>query len=144
MVFDANLVLHDGTEITADITPTSTTRASGSAVIDLKKTPATGLYAVMIVGADLAEASDTLAVSIQHSASEATGYETVASFPTLTQGSNMPGTWVLRFSANRMLDGSVSRYVRALIDVTDNDAGGDFSATSVEIMITPHAEVIGW
>ena len=48
MPFDNNLMLHDGTTITADITPTSTSRSSGSAVINLKKTTAAGMYAVTV------------------------------------------------------------------------------------------------
>jgi len=140
MVFDAQLVLHDGTAITADITPTSTTRSSGSAVIDLKKTPANGLDCVMIVGNDLAEASDTLLVTIQHSASEGSGYEEIARFPTLTKGTNMPGTFKLRFTSNKTLDGTTARYVRALIDITDDDSGGDFTVSGVEIMLANDAE----
>ena len=85
MAFDEQLVLHDGTDITASITPTSaTTRTDGSIVLDLKKTPADGLDVVMIVANDLAETSDTLQVTIQHSATEGSGYEEIARFPLLT------------------------------------------------------------
>lgn len=143
MVFDANLVLHDGTTITADITPTSTTRSGGSAVVDLGKTPADGLYAVLIMGADLGAASDTLQVTIEHSASAGSGFEEVARFPLLTKGTGMPGTYILRFGSNRMANGATAQYVRGKIDATDA-SGSDFTVANVWLNITPHAEVIGW
>jgi hypothetical protein len=140
---DNNLVLHDGTTITADITPTSTTRSSGSAVINLKKTPATGLYAVLIMGADLGASSDTLQVTIEHSASAGSGYEEVARFPLLTKGTGMPGTYIVRFGSNRMANGATAQYVRGKIDATDA-SGSDFTVANVWLNITPHAEIIGW
>ena len=131
MTFDASLVLHDGTTITADITPVSTTRASGSAVIKIATTSAKGMAAVMIVGADLAETSDTLLVTIEESDTEASGYVEVARFPLLTKGTGMPGTYVRRFDSNK-------DYIRAKIDVTDADAGSDFTVASVYIMLAYH------
>ena len=144
MVFDANLVLHDGTTITADSSPTSTTRSGGSAVLDIRKTAATGLYAVLFVGADLAETSDTMQITIEHSAAVGSGYEEVARFPLLTKGTGMPGTYIARFGSNRMANGSVAQYVRGKIDITDADSGSDFTVANVYLNITPHAEVIGW
>lgn len=131
MPFDADLVLHDGTTITATITPVSTTRASGSAVIDLRKTAAKGMSAVLIMGADLAETSDTLQVSIQESASEATGYREVARFPLLTKGTGMPGTYVIRFATNW-------QYVRALITAVDSDSGSDFTVATCYVLLSPY------
>lgn len=131
-MFDVEGILHDGTEITADLAPTSTTRANGSAVIDLKKTPAKGLSVVMVVQNDLFEANDTMQVTIEDSDVVNSGYVEMARFPLLTQGTGMPGTYILRFQ-------STKRYVRAKIDVTDADAGGDFSAKGVYILLSPHA-----
>jgi|SRR3990167_1389101 len=131
MPFDANLVLHDGTTITADISPTSTTRSSGSAVLDVKESPAKGISVVLIMGADLAESGDTLLVTIEESTAEASGYVEVARFPLLTQGTGMPGTYILRCQIE-------DRYMRAKIDVTDSDSGGDFSVASCYILVSPY------
>jgi len=131
-MFDALLMPHDGTTITANITPVLTTRVSGSAVIDLGETPAKGLSAVMMVGADLAETSDTLQVTIQECATLTGTFVEVGHFPLLTKGTGMPGTYVCRFHVEE-------RYVRALIVVSDSDAGGDFTVASVYILLTPYA-----
>ncbi len=130
-MFDEDLIFHDGTTITGDITPTSKTRSSGSAVLDIRETGSRGMAAVMIVQNDLAETSDTLQVTIQESDTEGSGYEDVAAFPLLTQGTGMPGTYMRRFVSQK-------RFVRALIDITDNDSGGDFTVASVFVMLTPH------
>lgn len=130
-MFDSNLVLHDGTAITATITPTSTTRSSGSAVLDIKETAAKGMDLVLIVQNDLAEASDTLQVDLQESDTEGSGYVEIARFGLLTKGTGMPGTYNLRFNTQK-------RYIRALITATDNDSGGDFTVTGVYVLLTPH------
>ena len=136
MAFDANLVFHDGTEITADVTPTSVTRTSGSAVLSIPGgTPAKGLAAVLIVGADLAEAGDTLLVTIEECATVNGTYVEVARFPLLTKGTGMPGSYVRRFDSNK-------EFIRAKIDITDSDAGSDFSATLVHILLAYHPFIL--
>ena len=131
MAFDANNMFHDGTTITADISPTSVTRTSGSMVLDLKETRAQGLAAILIVDADLAETNDTLLVTIEECATVNGTYVEVARFPLLTKGTGMPGTYIRRFSAEK-------RYVRAKIDITDADVGGDFTVAGVYILAAPH------
>lgn len=124
MPFDANLVMHDGTAITANITPTSETRSSGSAVIDLEtETGAKGLAVVLIMAADLAETSDTLQITIEECDTVAGTYVEMARFPLLTKGVGMPGTYIERFVAEE-------RYIRAKIVVVDSDAGGDFTVVA--------------
>lgn len=118
MAFDANLVLHDGTAITASISPVDTTRTSGSAVIDLLSTYGVkGMAAVLIMAADLEAASDTLTITIEESAAYASGFVEIAAFPVLTYGTGMPGTYIVRFDAQK-------RYVRAKIVVHDDSGGG--------------------
>jgi len=136
MPFDANLVLHDGTTITADVTPTSATRTSGSAVLNIPGgTPAKGLAAVLVVGADLAEASDTLQVTIEECATVNGTYVEVARFPLLTKGTGMPGTYVRRFDSNKA-------FIRAKIDITDADAGSDFTVANVYILLAYHPFIL--
>lgn len=122
-MFDDNLTLHDGTAITADISPTSTTRSSGSAVIDLRKTGAKGMAAVLILNADLAEASDTMQVTIEECATVDGTYVEVTRFGLLTKGTGMPGTYIRRFDTDK-------QYVRAKIDINDADAGSDFTVVA--------------
>lgn len=129
-MFDASLMCHDGTTITATVTPTSTTRTSGSAVIDLKQTPAQGLSAVLIMGADLEGASDTILVTIEESDTEGSGYVEVARFPTLTKGTGMPGTYIIRFATDL-------RYVRALITCVDNSGSG-YTVANVYVLLSPY------
>jgi len=131
MPFDSELVMHDGTTITADIAPTSLTRTGGSAVIDLRETPAKGLACVLVMGADLAEASDTILVTIEECATVGGTYAEVARFPLLTKGTGMPGTYIRRFSAEE-------QFVRAKIDVVDADAGADFTVANVFILLAYH------
>ena len=129
-MFDASLMLHDGTTITGDITPVSTTASSGSAVIDLKQTSSLGMSAVLIMGADLEGTSDTILVSIQESAVEGSGYVEVARFPTLTKGTGMPGTYIIRFTTDL-------RYVRALITTVDSSGSG-YTVASVYVLLSPY------
>jgi len=136
MAFDANLVFHDGTAITADITPTSATRTSGSAVLSIPGgTPAKGLAVVLVVGNDLAEASDTLQVTIEECATVDGTYVEVARFPLLTKGTGMPGSYVRRFDSNK-------EFIRAKIDITDADAGSDFTVASVHILLAYHPFIL--
>lgn len=132
MVFDADGVFHDGTTITADITPTSVTRSSGSAVLNLAKTPAAGLSVVLIMRADLAETSDTILITIEESATANGTYVEVARFPLLTRGTGMPGTYILRFQTDLS-------HVRAKIDITDADSGSDFSVANCFVLLSPYA-----
>ena len=118
MVFDANLVMHDGTAITASLSPVLTSRVSGSAVIDLLSTHGVkGLAAVLIVAADLEAASDTLTVTIEESTAYGSGFVEIAAFPVLTYGTGMPGTYIVRFDVQK-------RYIRAKIVVHDDSGGG--------------------
>ena len=130
MPFDANLVLHDGTNITGDITPTSTTRSSGSAVLNIKQTAAKGVAWVLVMQNDLAEASDTILVTIEESATANGTYVEVARFPLLTKGTGMPGTYSLNFQTNLA-------HVRAKIDVNDDDSGGDFAVSGLYVLLVP-------
>lgn len=130
-MFDEDLILHDGTAITATISPTSVTRSSGSAVLDIGETASIGINAVMIVQNDLAEDSDTLDVTIEESDTEGSGYVEIASFALLTKGTGMPGTYSLRFVTQK-------RFVRAVITAVDNDSGGDFAVSGVFVKLTPH------
>lgn len=131
MPFDYNMMFHDGTTITADISPTSETRTSGSKVLDVRGTPAKGMAVVLAIGADLAEASDTLQVTIEECATVNGTYVEVARFPLLTKGTGMPGTYIRRFDSNK-------QFIRAKIDITDADAGGDFTVASVYILLAFH------
>lgn len=128
MAFDANLVLHDGTTITADIAATSLTSASGSACLDIRETRNVGLVAHLMVGNDLAEINDTLQVTIEHCATVDGTYVEVARFPLLTKGTGMPGHYQLLFS-------TFLQFIRAKVDITDADAGSDFSVAGVHILL---------
>jgi len=100
---DLNL-FHDGTTIAqgATIAPVSTTRASGYAVLDLKKTGSKGLGVVMVLPA--AVSADEITALVQHSDAEASGYTTVSSFPVAAAA----GVYTTRFQ-------STKRYVRVHI-----------------------------
>lgn len=132
MAFDSLGMFHDGTEITADIALTTLTRTNGSAVLDLRQSPFTGWAVVMIVGADLAETDDTLTVTIEECATVDGTYVEVATFPVLTKGTGMPGTYIRRFDTNK-------QFVRCKIDVYDADSGTDFTVTGVYIFLCPPA-----
>ncbi|KKM61365.1 hypothetical protein LCGC14_1532470 [marine sediment metagenome] len=114
-MLDENNVLHDGTEITADLSPTSTTRTSGSAVLDLRKSPAKGLYAVVFQAENLDDPADLALISIEQSSDLANWVE-LARFIDLT-GARAPDT-------QERLVKITARYVRAKIDVTDDDGSG--------------------
>lgn len=128
-VTDANTVLHDGTTITADLSPTSTTRTNGSAVIDLGKSAVQKvLWALMFLDEDVAESGDTIDVTIEQSDSEASGFDRIAIFPQITSAATSDKHYSIPFSATK-------RYVRAKIDVTDDDSGGDFSVANLRVLI---------
>ena len=127
-MLDTNNVLHDGTEITADISPTSTTRTSGSAVLDLRKSPAKGLYAVVHQAENFDAPADSAIVSIEQSADLANWVE-LARFVDLT-GARAPDT-------QERLVKITARYVRAKIAVTD-DGGGGLSLDNCVIALATH------
>ena len=131
-MFDALNMFHDGTAITADITPTSLTRSGGSAALDLRQSPAKGWAVVMIVSNDLAETDDTLLVSIEDCATVDGTYRERARFPLLTKGTGMPGTYIIHFDTDK-------QFVRAKIDVYDADSGTDFTVSGVYIFLCPPA-----
>jgi len=135
MPFDANNVFHDGTTITGNLSPTSITRTSGSSVLAVMSTPAKGMAAVLVMGADLAEASDTFQVSIEECATVDGTYVEVARFPLLTKGTGMPGTYIRRFDSNK-------DYIRAKIVATDSDAGSDFTVANVHILLAFHPFIL--
>lgn len=90
---DANQIFHDGTNFTATVTPVSTTRSGGSAVIDIGKSGECGLWVeltlpVAIVGSG----SPTVDAKVQYSdsATFASGVEDGPAFPQLT-GSTAAG-----------------------------------------------------
>lgn len=139
MPFDANLLLHDGTAITADLTPTSTTRSSGSVCIDLgagQVGTGSGLMecsAVVIDPDGLTDTDDTVAIDIQACATVDGTYTTIASFPDMNGSSYASAsTKIIRFGVD-----PVYRYVRAYINITDN-AGGDFSEV-LYVLLQPWA-----
>lgn len=128
MAFDANLVFHDGAEITATVTPISLARTNGSIVLEIKETPAKGLSVVMIVTEDIDGATDTLQVTIEESAGVNGTYVEVARFPLLVQGTGMPGTYIRRFDSNKA-------FVRALLTATDVGGGAGFSLDNCHILL---------
>lgn len=116
--YDSQLNLHDGTTITGTITPTSKTRSSGSAVIEMPGgTPADGMVAVLNIPSDIDGATDTLDVDIQDSDTEGSGYATIASFAQHTNGDATPNVQFRRFLTTKS-------FVRALITATDVGGSG--------------------
>jgi len=132
MPFDSNLTFHDGTAITATVTPTSTTRTSGSAALDVGTggLPADGMSVVMIMQNDLEAASDTLIVTIERCATVDGTYQEVATFPTHTYGDGAQ-TRIIRV-------GSHQRYLRALLTISDASGSG-YTVSGVYIYLVPHA-----
>ena len=139
MAFDALNMFQDGTAITKDLAQTSLTRGAntlpGTACLDLRQSPAKGWAVVMVVSNDLAEASDTLLVSIEDCATVDGTYRERARFPLLTKGTGMPGTYVRRFDSNK-------QFIRAKIDITDADAGSDFTVAGVYIFLAYHPFIV--
>ncbi len=132
-VVDNNTVLHDGTTITADVSPVSTTRTNGSAVIDLGKSAIHQvLWALMFLAEDLAESGDTMDVIIEQSASVDSGFDRIAIFPQITSAPTAEKSYSIPFSATK-------RYLRARIDITDDDAGGDFSVANCQVLVSTFA-----
>ncbi len=130
MPVDANLVLHDGTTITADISPTSLTRTNGSAVIDLGETTIKGLFALMYLDEDLAESGDTMVISIEESSDLSTWVE-LARFPEITDAATADAIYE-RSIVSKL------RYIRVKINITDDDGGADFSVANCRVILSTH------
>ena len=64
-------------------------------------------------------------VTIEESAAVASGWQEIARFPQVTAAQRERS---LSFVSNL-------RYIRAKIDITDNDSGGDFSLANVHILL---------
>jgi len=108
---DTNLNFHDGTNFTATVTPTSTTRSGGSAVLDVGKSGVKGLWVELVLTAAIVgSGSPTIDVKIQYSdsATFASGIEDGPAFPQLT-GSTAAGY------RRSLLCQSKRRYWRALL-----------------------------
>jgi hypothetical protein len=108
---DTNLVFHDGTNFTATVTPVSTTRSGGSAVLDMGKSGVKGFWVQAILAVAIVGASGTIDVKIQYSdsATFASGIEDGPSFPQLNNTST-----VVPYRRS-LLCQTKRRYVRALL-----------------------------
>lgn len=85
---DANLIFHDGTNFTATVTPASTTRSGGSAVLDIGKSGYDGLWVQLALSAAVVgSGSPTIDAKVQYSdsATFASGVEDGPAFPQLTE-----------------------------------------------------------
>ena len=135
-MFDANMVLIDGTSTLTTGTHTPSTSASsrsnGAIVIDIRETGASGLVAVLILS-ELGGAADsyTLTGFIEVSDNENFGsiisevgkFDILAASKGVILGIETPDIVLLRFATGR-------RYVRANLTVS-NDFGG------VKVYLTP-------
>lgn len=84
---DNNLIFHDGTNFTATVTPTSTTRSGGSAVLDVNKSGEAGLWVELVNAAVITGAgSPTIDAKVQYSdsATFASGVEDGPAWPQIT------------------------------------------------------------
>lgn len=85
---DANMIFHDGTNFTATVTPASTTRSGGSAVLDVGKSGVNGLdIELCLIAAIVGSGSPTIDCKIQFSDSStfASGVEDGPAWPQLTE-----------------------------------------------------------
>ncbi len=143
MVFDANLILLDGTIDLSDSThtaPTSTTRdaATGAAVIDIRETSYVGLAAVLICQDAANGSTDTLTAFIEVSDAEAFGsdvhemgkFDLAAATKGVILGSEVPNIFVVRFHTKK-------QYVR--LNVTVGTSPDTFD--TVKCFLTPYAGV---
>ncbi|CAK0772554.1 hypothetical protein CCP3SC15_450005 [Gammaproteobacteria bacterium] len=86
---DSNLVFHDGTNFTATVTPASTTRSGGSAVLDVGKSGERGLWVQLALTAVVVgSGTPTIDCKVQYSdsATFASGVEDGPAFPQLVEG----------------------------------------------------------
>ncbi len=120
---DALLSFHDGTSFTGTITPASTTRASGSAVLDVGKSGTEGLWVQLSLVTKPTGTSPTIDAKIQYSdsATFASGVEDGPAFPQVT-GSSVNGT------TRALLCQSKRRYWRCLLTV-----GGTLTAVTLYV-----------
>jgi len=83
---DANLIFHDGTNFTATVTPASTTRSGGSAVLDMGKSGEKGVWVEAALLAAAVGTSPTVDAKVQYSdsATFASGVEDGPAFPQIT------------------------------------------------------------
>lgn len=108
---DANLIFHDGTNFTATVTPVSTTRAGGSAVLDLGKTGGMDLWAEAALTVVMVGAGGTIDVKFQasDSATFASGIEDLGAIPQISTASTLAGyRRAIKIMTKR-------RYVRAVL-----------------------------
>lgn len=108
---DANLIFHDGTNFTATVTPASTTRSGGSAVLDIGKSGKNGLWVQLALTAAVVGSGDpTIDAKVQYSdsATFASGIEDGPAFPQLI-GTTAVGT------RRTLLCQSKRRYWRVLL-----------------------------
>lgn len=84
---DNNLIFHDGTNFTATITPVSTTRSGGSAVLDIGKSGKDGLWIEAdLIALVVGSGSPTVDAKVQYSdsATFASGIEDGPAWPQFT------------------------------------------------------------
>jgi hypothetical protein len=122
---DTNLIFHDGTTFTSTVTPASTTRANGSAVLDIGKSGEGGLWLQLANIAAITGTSPTVDAKVQYSdsATFASGIENGPAFPQIT---NATAAGYRR----SILCQSKRRYWRVLLT-----AGGTITATNIEAYI---------
>lgn len=110
---DTNLIFHDGTNFTATVTPTSTTRSGGSAVLDVGKSGAKGLWVQLaLTAAVVGSGSPTIDAKIQYSdsATFASGIEDGPKFTQLVDTGATPAGF-----RQELLCQSKKRYWRCLL-----------------------------
>lgn len=81
---DTNLIFHDGTNFTATVTPNSTTRSGGSAVLDVGKSGEHGIPVQLVLpSVIIGSGSPTIDAKMQYSdsATFASGVEDGPAFP---------------------------------------------------------------
>jgi hypothetical protein len=120
MARDKNLILHDGTTFTSTITPNSTTRSGGSAVLDIGKTGAEGLWVQMAENTVIAGSSPTVDIKLQASSSAtfASDIEDLGAFQQVS------GTGAIQRVEKKIV--TKRRYLRAVITV-----GGTLTTGSI-------------
>lgn len=85
---DNNLIFHDGTNFTATVTPASTTRSGGSAVLDMGKSGINGVWVqASLLAAIVGAGSPTVDAKVQYSDSPtfASVVEDGPAFPQITE-----------------------------------------------------------
>jgi hypothetical protein len=107
---DSNLIFHDGTNFTATVTPVSTTRSGGSAVLDVGKSEEGLWVEACLTAAIVGSGSPTIDAKVQFSDSPtfASGIEDGPAFPQLTDATVVGFRRSLRCQSKR-------RYWRVLL-----------------------------